>query len=258
VSSRSGWLIADTHLYHTDDGAYHWKHRWSAESPLVSLDFVSDDEGWLATDSELFATTRGSDWITLTVPLSSEEILQIERVPGTSGWVLTTDTLYHTGDAGETWNAHAIPCPHSPGRQYPLSFINADTGWYMCEDQPATIMQHKALWRTDTAGASWSLVTSTKTATGTGALPLSGYIPDIVFFDAQHAWMALARTGVYRTTNGGQAWEQLPISEIDGPTLAGPSFVSPLEGFIFYPWQKNIFYTQNGGDTFVEIPYTIQ
>ena len=78
------------------------------------VDFVSDDEGWVASGDGLFHTIDGgSNWSAVSgygLP-TGEYFLKVDFVDSQNGWVLTTPddstwtplNLFRTTDGGASW-----------------------------------------------------------------------------------------------------------------------------------------------------------
>jgi photosystem II stability/assembly factor-like uncharacterized protein len=100
-------------IFRSDDSGQTWSFRNSVEDGR-DADFISVDEGWIASGSGLFHTVDGgTNWSAVSglgIP-AGEFFLKVDFVDDQNGWVLTTpddDTwsplkLFRTADGGSNW-----------------------------------------------------------------------------------------------------------------------------------------------------------
>ncbi len=100
-------------IYRSDDSGLTWFFRNSVEDGRA-VDFISVDEGWIASGIGLFHTIDGgSNWSAVSgsgIP-SGEFFLRVDFVDAQNGWVLTTPddstwsplNLFRTTDGGASW-----------------------------------------------------------------------------------------------------------------------------------------------------------
>jgi photosystem II stability/assembly factor-like uncharacterized protein len=236
VTGSRAWCAVEGRLYRTTNGGGTWSADWTVQSDARVLDFVDADHGWIAgKNGSIAMTTNGSlphpAWTTQTSGTSStfNAIRFLDTKVGIA--VGTSRTIRRTTNGGSTWSASIVDsaasslngvsivdCAHawivgdggtilsssdtgttwstqasgSSEALYGVKFLNADVGW--------AVGYGSTLLRTTNGGADWQR--TTLPAAGTGSLRC------IDFADATHGWIADYRSPVvYRTTDGGSAWE---------------------------------------------------
>jgi photosystem II stability/assembly factor-like uncharacterized protein len=179
---------------------------------------------------------------------TAASIRAAQLVAGKTGWVLSRQALSLTSDNGRTWR-NITPSGTHAGAIRGVHFMDAKRGWVVSSSasNPAQL----EISSTTEAGASWS------TADLGGPVPLlADSAPAYIdFVDARHGWVAamiasgsgvLPRGILFRTSDGGAKWQQLPMP-VGGPV----EFVSPTAGLVADGIQGEVaprFYvTSDGG-----------
>jgi photosystem II stability/assembly factor-like uncharacterized protein len=154
-----------------------------------------------------------------------------------------------TDDGGASWVSSAAPCvgPYLLGAE--LAASSTDDLWLLCGSQGTSGEQSKELYRSDDAGRTWGLTAS---ATGLGTppppsvppnpLPLGGYITpftvghrNLAVASSTTAWLFPARSGLYKTDDGGTSWtpvSDLTAAGLDAGGQGNISFLSATQGWI--------------------------
>ena len=126
---------------------------------------------------------------------------------GTAGW-----GVWHSPDCGRSWTRHRAPFPLNSRIQalvaHPAQprtvFAGGDTGLFVSRD----------------SGARWERMTDDGTLPTIWSLTVDPVDPDILFAGTRPA-------AVYRSRNGGQRWEKLPV-DIARECSIGTPFVTSL------------------------------
>lgn len=123
-----------------------------------------------------------------------------------TGWVITASAIWHTQDGGESWSRQDFP-PDAPNARRLLSqihFANQQVGVIIAGNQhysggvdPA---ESNILW-TANGGQDWLDKNQ-----GDGSYLLNGAISS-----PQVAWASGQYTGILKTTDGGDSWQETPI-----------------------------------------------
>jgi photosystem II stability/assembly factor-like uncharacterized protein len=217
----------------------------------VSLDFVSDDEGFLATEGDVLLRTRdgGRTWKPAAerIPL----VVDIDFTSPTRGFAITEkSTLLATEDGAESWHrVHRFPddldAPFSS-----LFFIDDEVGWVSIAGR---------LYRTRDAGESWTSLSFPCEHQDHAVAPS--------FLDEQNGYLACGGQpgagsqpkSLYATTDGGDTWTLRSATDFFRPAraqgnLPGTGYVAGLSfrtGQVGLMWaaRGGIFRTNTGGLT---------
>lgn len=145
-----------------------------------------------------------------------------QLLDGRSGWALTTERLAWTDDGGDTWHDITPPGLGRAGIQ-DIFFLDATTGWVASlnltseEPVPAPI----TVWQTSDSGRTWDSHSFEGPAVPKHGPPTLGRF-HLSFVDEDRGWLsATYQAGMargigllYRTTDGGMAWEK--VTEFEG------------------------------------------
>ncbi len=173
----------------------------------------------------------------------------MEWVSAGEGWLVFNDgnnhaTLFHTRDAGRHWQANLLVS----GRAGRLTFFDAGRGVVTIRGDAAAV----SVLQTTDGGRSWQLL----------HLPeLTGrYLLDVPFSDPRHAWLAAPATqpylagattfDLYRTDNGGEAWQRFPGGALKGlpaPPQGAPLFATSRDGWVLI--DRQLYSSHDGGDS---------
>lgn len=238
MDANNGWLAGcavpvglsndcEMQLLATRDGGNTWTPAASApltQAKVVAIGFVSPQDGWvLGAPAQLRSThDGGTTWESLPV-VGMTAPVSLQRLDANIGWVLTKDNVFATRDGGVTWTTAENPCTALqpivvlPGQ---MSFADAHVGWIGCDVPIGAGMTAGALYRSSDGGATWNLVASTPKPSeplpaGVGTFPAG--VEDLDFLNEQDGWFTCgcARSGVWRTRNGGRDWNFVDVG-LDG------------------------------------------
>ena len=121
------------------------------------------------------------------------------------------------------------------------------------------------VWRTDNAGVTWRSLFDHQGSASVGALAVAPSDPSVIWVGTgqiQQRWDIVAGDGVYRSTDGGETWSHVGLTEtrhigdlwVD-PRDARVALVAAL-GHVFGPNpERGIFRTEDGGATWQKVLY---
>lgn len=158
-------------------------------------------------------------------------------------------SLLFTADGGDSWSPRPVPCAGPFGLGAELALSSTDDLWVVCGGQASAGDQAKALYRSSTGGASWTLAAQTPAfggapgqPAGVGTLPLAGYVEpysighkNLAVVSARHAWLFPTRGTVLATVDGGVGWAPVPGLEQAGFGSGAPgniTFVTADQGWV--------------------------
>ncbi len=193
-----------------------------------------------------------------------DQVVALHMLDDLRGWVATGTTLWYTADSGMTWLNRTPPnCAlQTQVNIGSLAVLDLQHVWMVCISggeygaNPATY----TIYRSVDGGLAWQ---STPIAFQRQAIGVH-----LVFLDPLHGWLFEGEgsglghhyMALYRTLDGGATWAEVtqaddPGGPQSGALGGGPSFVTPLRGWIgdeigSYSGQANQFdlwKTEDGG-----------
>jgi photosystem II stability/assembly factor-like uncharacterized protein len=121
------------------------------------------------------------------------------------------------------------------------------------------------VWKTDNAGVSWQPLFEQQGSASIGALAIAPSNPDVIWVGTgqiQQRWDIVDGDGVYRSTDGGQSWQHVGLSDT---RHIGDLWVDPANdkiavvaalGHVFGPnRQRGLFRTEDGGRSWAQVLY---
>ena len=208
VDATTGWAIKDTgHIVRTTGSGENWSNVTPPQGSYT-------EGGFFALDAAIaWATPRRGGCGPADCPSG-------EIPPPTS------TTVWHTTDAGQTWQASqpllmnvyldmgqdSVPYVEPIA----LQFIDAQTGWLLLRVNHMMMHDHLALFKTEDGGENWKRLVDEQHHPNS-SLPCNA--DSLAFVDAQTGWMGgnclhLAtgeRWDTYRTIDGGQTWDRFAL-----------------------------------------------
>jgi photosystem II stability/assembly factor-like uncharacterized protein len=230
--AQRGWGIAVNEtgrLVRTVDGGRTW------------LDATPSEAGPLGLSSRLFALDSERVWLSL---------------PNADYY---SGTLFHTSDGGVTWTSNQVPF----GGVY-IQFVDNFVGFALADLGASAGAQAVALYHTADAGVTWERVFhNDPTQSGAAdSLPRQGIKNGMVFLDASNGWVSGSQPTagsiyLYKTSNGGSSWEQVPFSSLSGyantrfmahpPLFFGREGILPVTVYREASSVLTFFHTTDGG-----------
>ena len=121
------------------------------------------------------------------------------------------------------------------------------------------------VWKTDNAGSTWQPLFDQQGSASIGALSIAPSNPDVIWVGTgqiQQRWDIADGDGVYRSTDGGQNWQHVGLTDT---RHIGDLWVDPANeeiavvaalGHVFGPnKQRGLFRTEDGGKTWTQVLY---
>ncbi len=185
----------------------------------------------------------------------------------TSAWLIvssngdmTSGTLYHTTDSGQTWTSAAAPFGNGQ-----MIFVDDQNGWVLEGLGAGAGSEGISIFQTTDGGTTWNQVyTVDSNSNNQSGITLGGDKSGISFADATHGWV----TGsipmdnfsyLYATADGGQTFQQqvLTLPSSLGTVQLGidpPVFFSATDGVlpvtaVGQSTNKIFYVTHDGGQT---------
>jgi photosystem II stability/assembly factor-like uncharacterized protein len=193
VDPKTGWLLTDQGLYHSNDGGHTWADvsqppemkTFNGARFVAGWEFLDADHAWLG---------------------------------GLGGG------LEYTADGGHSWRSARLPGDASVDgvvQDLHFSFVNPSTGFASVEmAHQSGVRGSTGVFETTDGGTSWRLVNP--------AAPFD-FKGEITFTSPTTGWAVGSVNGLYRTTDGGRSWiAQQPGRTSDRTASYGrPRFFGP-------------------------------
>ncbi|GAI56824.1 unnamed protein product, partial [marine sediment metagenome] len=157
--------------------------------------------------------------------------------------------MLHTVDGGKTWEQQATGVHF--GQIVDLFLFDEQNGWALTNEnyrpQDSTESYIQVLKTTD-SGMNWELINTGQTGLITiGSVIRTG---SLFFQDASKGWILGANCNLYKTGDGGDTWNTVPLP-LDWTNTFDIVFSTDKKGTTC---GESLFHTQDGGDQWTEIP----
>ncbi len=245
IDATTGWALTDNGVMRTTNGGMHWQDvaQQANFKPAFPQATYFDASG-----SAVFL-----DASTAWVLAGDYEPAQYPTLP-----VAKQLSIYHTTDAGQTWQKQTIQINDGSGciGAAQLTFLDTQQGWLLCTIKAGsgTLIQTIDLFHTTDGGQSWNKVNSPFT--------IGGYPPELRFVNASTGWIAGSdythKIYLQVTHDGGMTWQAQTIPPPD-PELGdevysmAPQFFNAQDGILPVAEIRNyetvIYVTHDGGMT---------
>ena len=232
LDENTGWAVSEQAVLRTTDGGSHW----TAVSP--------QGLSTIGTAASAFFRDASTAWVLIPKPPDNK-----------------TGTLYHTTDAGQSWDSAGVPFGFAD-----LQFLNDQTGSALAGRGFAAGSEAVDVYQTSDGGQTWDQVYSidpTKPQ-GPGSLPFGGDKTGMTFLDPQHGWVTGTEpkdgyVWLFATKNGGHTWQHqdipLPTGYMSSTVVVDPprffsdqDGVLPVRLFANVP-QMDFYLTHDSGAT---------
>ena len=129
---------------------------------------------------------------------------------GGATWTLVTSTLPVTYTGWSCSSSSIAPSPHIPGEVLVGAVLSPPSGG----DDTGIF------YRSDDYGASWSYIVPTEPISPVSEIAYDAFDPNLIYAGTE-------TMGLWRSTNGGDAWEHLPISDMAPPVSVPAIAIHP-------------------------------
>lgn len=241
--AQHGWVTGQTgFVIKTEDGGLTWSQVSNGTGKQVYKISMFDNQRGLAAaeNGYIFRTTDGGKkWNVLKVEVTGQVFLRDESLKSVctvgSNFAAVAGpggTVFKSLDGGQTWQNIGYPKLPSDYFIDDVKFITPSEGWITGID--FTLNHDAKTYHTTDGGENWTEVEPTGAA--------------IEFVDTTHGWIAAAGI-VYRTVNGGQTWQSVPLpSYYTSPQIDEIKFLDANTGWVA-GWDGLVAKTTDGGQT---------
>lgn len=191
VDQKTGWGLRGARVLRTTDGG----RTWTDVGPEGNL----HPEG---ADAVFIGTTHA--WLAVT--------------PAGEGQDASGLRVYHTSDAGQTWDSTAIPDTTVVGR---LSFLNENEGWLTLHQGAAMHHEQVTILATTDGGRTWAKISTVSPDPQPGELPFTGNKSGLAFSDSSKGfvtgyWPVPGSPYLFSSSDGGHTWAQVELALPEG------------------------------------------
>lgn len=221
-------LVLFLYLLSTVNSEAQWIKQFSPNNDFRDIEFINRDTGWACGDNFIYKTTNGGiSWIEQSHP-NAFLIQQIFPVNANVVYACGWWNFMKTTNGGENWTAFFAG---SSGQGLPeleaLYFINENTGWL--------------------AGSVVAMKTTNGGVSFIDSMRVEALAQDLYFKDSLNGIMCGESAGFFKTTNGGQNWNSIPI------ITKGPLYsfyrISVLNDSIVWLASKSVYRSSDFGNT---------
>lgn len=272
ASLRDGWAY-DPSLFATHDAGKTWK-LVGLPGEVISVK-VGADNAWAVAricsaagncSIQVYSSPAGQDsWTPLAPqpPIAGEEVILLRQGP-MNAWLLTwsamaptSGELASTHDGGATWQTLTDPTSVRMCSIKVLAAADALHPWLLCGGEGATIMMDKALFASADGGAHWTVIAEAVPpgSTGSNNLPLTGHVADLAVPGPLEAFIALGRSTLLGSVDGGKTWsDSIPLEpDLEGDVgVERVLFVDLQHGWAL-SGSSTLFRTEDGGQHWTSI-----
>jgi len=265
-------------IYRTNDGGENWlRYGKGVTKDLQDVDFINADTGWAVGyyGTILHTKNSGEVWEKQNIPAECDSTFfrGVDFIDKEKGWVAGGDYVLNTENGGNDWQIQ-LKVDLEKGRFRDIKFLDENIGFAV--GQKRIWYEEGIFYKTIDGGGSWQRVDE-------GNLPIldeiyfvdnnygwicgwgillstqdggkswyTDYFPEFLrymqFMDRKHGWISsIDEAAVYRTTDGGKVWVDIPYSNRFGQFFNSFFFFNNDQGiassFIFC----NILSTEDGG-----------
>jgi photosystem II stability/assembly factor-like uncharacterized protein len=236
VNSTTGYALFNYAIKKTNDGGLTWTEIY-LNSNLNHFYFNDASNGWAVGNQLIAKTTNGGiTWTAYNGNLYGTNFIKVTFKDNNIGIALTDDSrTYYTLNGGQTWTLNsASVLPSNPFMLEVITFVPTTSTIFAFGSDPLT---NRFLKKSIDNGASWTnIIIDSSNPTG----PLY----DIFFLDANNGWICGASNVIYKTSDGGNTWNNLPNNG-GGQYYENIDFVSANVGYLTSG--NGIYKTINGG-----------
>ena len=219
----------------TSDGGYNWVEDTTIENgPFYQMRIYGQTGFFLNNSSQMMKTTDGGEtWTLYDVPALTTYYYDIQFANELTGYLCGSNSLLvKTNDGGITWEQIAFE------QNYKFTFI------FLIDENKVWLVdsENHNLIRTQNGGETWNTL----------KLIEDNYVfkPYTVFFiNEQIGFVTTAEGVLFKTTDGGDSWEQFYVFTGSEIQTSRVYFVNEEEGW--YTNGYRVYHTLDGGETWI-------
>lgn len=194
---QNGWVVGDGGtLYYTHNGGLSWgRYIISSGDNLTRIRFFTAQDGYILGGSTLLHTVdAGRHWQAILSDSLPSKLQDISEIDANTLWVATSDGIYQSTDAGQSWDKSTSG---------DFAHISAPT------PSDLWVSGYAGLYHSADAGNSWAPVSADSNGGSSDVVSFRSNLVGLVtgtFHTADDSRPALY---IARTTDGGQTWDEM-------------------------------------------------
>lgn len=269
-------------IYCTSDGGESWsRYGEGITENLKDVDFIDENTGWVVGYYGTILNTKNSGevWEKQNIPTecNSVDFSGVDFLDSEKGWVAGGEYILKTENGGTDWQIDLkadLEYMQAIGHFRDIKFLNENTGFAI--GQEGVYYTRGVLFQTDDGGMNWQRVDEGNLPAldeiifvdndygwicGWGILLstqdggkswYTEYFPEFLrymqFTDRNHGWIsALDEDAVYRTTDGGITWVDIPYENRFNQFFNSFFFFNNSQGIASTFLFCNILTSEDGG-----------
>jgi photosystem II stability/assembly factor-like uncharacterized protein len=224
-----GWLALGVKIFATSDGGKTWRERFTLDSHVKDIGFLSPQVGWIEMQNGFLVTRDdGATWQRANTKPDDLKMPPPTTVQGSVNGGTYKFCADNTPDAGSFFA------------------LDRQIAWALCTSGAgAHFMLGVRLFQTTDGGKHWQLLNE-KVPHGTwGGM-------ELFFLDRQHGWI-MTDSGLFGTDDGGRSWQTITSGDGGEPFNQKLRFVSLKQGFVIANPYNALLRTDDGGVTWHKI-----
>jgi photosystem II stability/assembly factor-like uncharacterized protein len=224
--------------------------RGQAGKDLNTVFFADSKRGWIAGDGGFLSRTKdgGRTWSSQSVG-TTDAINDIYFRSKDDGYLLASNSIFGTTDAGETWReVRAFQTRDFGGAApelYSIRFSGKRNGWVVGSVSRRDVIAGSLIIHTGDGGASWERQLA----------PVREELIHLDFVSDDKGWVVGGSGTILFTRDGGRSWAKQPSGT--EATLYHIDFRNDRVGWAVGE-RGTVLRTTDGGETWVSIPVPVR
>ncbi|MFB6088927.1 MAG: WD40/YVTN/BNR-like repeat-containing protein, partial [Candidatus Aenigmatarchaeota archaeon] len=238
------WACGDGVILHSFDNGLNWNFQSENISNAIfsSITVNEDYVHILGTETTgspiLFLSDNYGDNFTSVDSFPIDYCADVDFINEEIGWIAGKNSIVKTMDGGYSWDL--LFEPQTDEIYYLIDFVDSLNGWVFMKDFAE---EESKILHTENGGENW--IEQIEVQGGHGSFPFATNA--LRFLNTNIGWFFGDEGAVWRTTNGGDEWEEVTsVTDVIGGGCIEP--ISTQEAWVGGDYFQ-VFHTTNGGQS---------